>query len=103
MELAFTLAPIGWLVAIVGAVLFGVVAQLVGQPHFSYEWVLDGLAAFVGAIVASEFIVAWQAFGPVYEGLALEPALIGGLVVGTVVATITRYVGGDVGHAPAAA
>jgi uncharacterized membrane protein YeaQ/YmgE (transglycosylase-associated protein family) len=104
MELAFTLTPVGWLIAIVGAVLFGVIAQLVGQAHHSYEWAVDGLAAFIGAIVASEFIVAWQAFGPVYEGLALVPALVGGLVVGIAAAVTTRYLGGRTfGHTPAAA
>jgi hypothetical protein len=104
IELAFTLTPVGWFVAIVGAVLFGIVAQLVGQAHYSYEWVVDSLGAFIGAIVASEFIVAWQAFGPVYEGLALVPALIGGLAVGVVVAVTTRYLGGrTLGHTPAAA
>jgi hypothetical protein len=37
MELAFTLTPIGWFIAIVGAVLFGVLAQLVGRAWFSFE------------------------------------------------------------------
>src|SRR4029078_3916142 len=44
MELAFTLPPVGWFVAIVGAVTFGVIAQLVGHASFSYEWVADSLA-----------------------------------------------------------
>ena len=104
MELAFTLELGGWVIAIVGALLFGVVAQLVGEAQSSYEWVVDGVAAFIGAIVASEFIVAWQTFEPVYMGLALVPALIGGLVVGIIVAVATRYVGGrTIGHSPAAA
>ena len=103
MELAFTLTPVGWFITIVGAGLFGVIAQLVGEAQSGYEWAIDGLAAFIGAIVASEFIVAWQSFGPVYEGLALVPALIGGLAVGIVVAVATRYFGGhNPGHSPAA-
>jgi len=104
MELVFTLTPVGWFIAVVGALLFGVVAQVVGQAHHRYEWGIDSLGAFVGAIVASEFIVAWQAFGPVYEGLALVPALVGGLVVGIAAAVTTRYLGGrPLGHTPAAA
>ena len=105
MELAFTLTPVGWFVAIVGALAFGVIAQLVGHASFSYEWVADSLAAFVGAIVASELVVAWQSFGPMYEGLALVPALIGGLVVGGIVAVVIRYAGGpsSVGHSRTAA
>jgi len=104
MELSIALGLAGWLVLIVGSALFGIAAQLVGDARYSYEWVVDGLAAFIGAIVASEFIVAWQTFEPVYMGLALVPALIGGLVVGVIVAVATRYVGGHmVGHSPAAA
>ena len=44
---------------------------------------MDSVAAAIGALVASEFIVAWQALGPVVDGLALVPALAGGLVVGS--------------------
>jgi hypothetical protein len=44
--------------------------------------------------VASEFIIGWQAFEPVFDGLALVPALIGGLVVGLIVEVTTRLVTG---------
>jgi uncharacterized membrane protein YeaQ/YmgE (transglycosylase-associated protein family) len=92
MELSIALGLAGWLVLIVGAALFGIVAQLVGDPRNDFEWAIDGIAAGVGALVASEFIVAWQATGPVFDGLAIVPALVGGLVVGLVVAVATRYV-----------
>ena len=71
MELSIALGLAGWLVLIVGAAVFGIVAQLVGDARNNYEWVVDGVAAGVGALVASEFIVAWQATGPVFEGLAI--------------------------------
>ena len=29
--------------------------------------------------MASELIVAWRTFGPVWEGLAIVPAIVGGL------------------------
>jgi uncharacterized membrane protein YeaQ/YmgE (transglycosylase-associated protein family) len=104
MELSFSLELGGWFVAIVGALLFGIVAQLIGRANHGYEWFIDGVAAFVGAIVASEFIVAWQTFEPVYQGLALVPALAGGLVVGVIIAVATRWLGGrSYGHSPAAA
>ena len=96
MELSITLGLAGWLVLIVGAAVFGIVAQLVGETRNSYEWALDGVAAGIGALVASEFIVAWQAMGPVVDGLALVPALVGGLVVGLAVEIATRYFTG--GH-----
>ena len=69
MELSIALGLAGWLVLIVGAALFGIVAQFVGDARSSYEWA---------------------------DGLAIVPALIGGLVVGLVVAVATRLLTG--GH-----
>ena len=96
MDLAITLGLGGWAILIVGSLIFGGVAQFVGETRTGYEWLVDAIAAGVGALVASEFIVAWQALGPVFDGLALGPALVGGLVVGIVVELATRYMTG--GH-----
>jgi uncharacterized membrane protein YeaQ/YmgE (transglycosylase-associated protein family) len=102
MELAISLGVLGWIAVIVGALIFGVVAQLIGETRTGYEWLVDAIGAGIGAIVASEFIVAWQSWGPMFDGLAIVPALIGGLVVGVVVELVTRYLTG--GHyAPVAA
>jgi uncharacterized membrane protein YeaQ/YmgE (transglycosylase-associated protein family) len=94
MELVVTLGIGGALTLIVGALAFGVVAQFIGETRTGYEWFVDAIGAGVGALVASEFIIAWQAFEPVFDGLALAPALIGGLVVGLVVEVATRLVNG---------
>lgn len=94
MEFAISLGLGGWIVLIVGALVFGVVAQFVGETRTGYEWLVDAIAAGIGALVASEFIVAWQAYGPVFDGLAIVPALIGGLVLGLVVEITTRFVTG---------
>jgi uncharacterized membrane protein YeaQ/YmgE (transglycosylase-associated protein family) len=94
MEFAISLGLGGWILLIVGALVFGVVAQFVGETRTGYEWLVDAIAAGIGALVASEFIVAWQTIGPVWDGLALVPALIGGLVVGLVVELTTRFVTG---------
>jgi len=91
MEFSFALGLGGWALLIVGAVVFGVVAQFVGQSRSGYEWLGNSIAAGVGALFASEFITAWRTFEPVWDGLALVPALIGGLVVGLVVEVVTRY------------
>jgi len=104
MEFAITLGIGGWALLIVGALVFGVVAQFIGETKTGFEWLVDAIGAGIGALVASEFIVAWQTFGPVWDGLAIVPALIGGLVVGLVVEVATRFLTGGtyVGH-PAAA
>jgi uncharacterized membrane protein YeaQ/YmgE (transglycosylase-associated protein family) len=94
MDFAIALGLGGWVALIVGAVIFGAVAQVIGEPRTGYEWVVVAIAAGVGALFASEMIVAWRTFEPVWDGLALVPALIGGLVVGVVIEVATRYLTG---------
>lgn len=104
MEFAITLGVAGWIVLILGALAFGVIAQIVGETRTDYEWLLDMVGFGIGALVASEFIVAWQAFQPAWDGLALVPALAGGLVVGLVIEVATRYMtGGTYSGRPIAA
>lgn len=94
MEFSIDLALGGALVLVIGAVAFGIVAQFIGQTRTGYEWLVDAIAAGLGALIASEFIVDWRAFEPVWEGLALVPALIGGLLVGILVEMVTRFMTG---------
>lgn len=94
MELMIELGWGGWAVVVVAALVFGVAAQLIGETRTGYEWLVDGIAFGLGAVVASEFIVSWRAIDPVVEGLALIPAVIGGLVLGLIVEIITRYLTG---------
>ena len=94
MDLAIALGIGGWFILVVGALVFGVAAQFIGETRTGYEWLVDGIAAGIGALVASEFIVSWRTFEPVTDGLALVPALIGGLVVGVIVELATRYLTG---------
>ena len=94
MEFAISLGVGGWAILIVGALVFGAVAQFVGETRTGYEWLVDAIAAAIGALVASEFIVSWRTFEPTVDGLALVPALIGGLVVGLVVEVATRFMTG---------
>lgn len=104
MEFTIALGIGGWLALIVGALAFGVIAQFVGEAKAGYEWLGDALAAGIGALVASEFIVGWQALAPVVDGLAVLPALAGGLLAGLVVEIATRYVtGGTYGGRPISA
>jgi uncharacterized membrane protein YeaQ/YmgE (transglycosylase-associated protein family) len=94
MELAISLDLAGWVLLIVGALAFGVVAQFIGETRTNFEWVVDAIGFFVGALVASEFVIAWQTFEPVYGGLAIVPALVGGLIVGLIAEVATRTVTG---------
>ena len=91
MEFAISLGIGGWILLVGGALVVGVIAQFVGAPRTGYEWLITAVAAGVGALFASEFITAWRTFEPVFDGLALVPALVGGLVVGVIADMVTRY------------
>ena len=104
MEFAITMGLGGAVLLVVGAVIIGVVAQFIGDTRTGYEWIATAIAAGIGALVASEFIVAWRTVDPVWDGLALIPAVIGGLVVGVVIDAATRFATGGTymhGHMPA--
>jgi uncharacterized membrane protein YeaQ/YmgE (transglycosylase-associated protein family) len=104
VELAITIGLGGWILLVAAALVFGVAAQRIGEARAGYEWLVDALGFAIGAIVASEFIVALQTFQPVWDGLALVPALVGGLVLGVIVELVTRNVThGTYAHRPMAA
>ena len=104
MELAITLGLGGWILLIAASLVFGAIAQYVGETRTGWEGAVDAVAFGIGALIGSEFIVAMQAYGPVWDGLALVPALVGGLIVGLIVELSTRYVtGGTYVHHPTAA
>jgi len=90
MEFTIGLELAGWAVLIVGAVVIGAALQMLGEPEWGYEWIVTAIAAGIGALVASEFIVGWRTFEPVFGGLATVPALLGGVVVGAMAAFATR-------------
>lgn len=104
MEFTINIGVGGAVLLVGGALVVGAVAQLIGNVRLGYEWVITAIAAFVGALVASEFITAWRTFEPVWDGVALVPALLGGLVVGAIVDIVVRYSsGGSLIHGPHAA
>jgi uncharacterized membrane protein YeaQ/YmgE (transglycosylase-associated protein family) len=94
----------GALLLILASLIFGVIAQFIGETRTGLEWLVDAVAFGIGALIASEFIVDWQATGPVWDGVALVPALIGGVVLGVIVEVVTRMATGGsyTGHHVAA-
>lgn len=100
LDFGISIGLLGMIVLGVGALTFAVATQLFGEVRFGAEWAIVAIAAFAGGFVASEWIVEWRAFEPVFDGLALVPALIGGVVTGVVAAVATRYLthGTYVGH-----
>jgi len=108
MDFTITMTTLGWLLLIGGAIVIGIVYQLIGQlvaeVHMPFEWVVTAIFAFLGGLVAGQFVTAWLTIEPVWEGLALVPALIGGLVTGGVAAIVVRLLTGGtlIGHPHAA-
>jgi hypothetical protein len=94
VELAVDLGLGGFVLVVIGGLIFGGVALLVGEPRTIYEGLVDGIAFGIGAIFASECITAFQERGPMFDGLAVLPALAGGIVVGLVAEIVTRFVTG---------
>lgn len=94
MEFGIVLGIGGGVLLVIGALVFGVVAQFIGETKTGYEWLADAIAFGIGALVASEFIVAWRTFEPVWDGLAIVPALIGGVILGVIVEVVTRLMTG---------
>lgn len=93
-DLSINMTAWGAVLLVVGALVIGLAAQFIGDVRTNFHWVIVAIFALVGGLVASEFIVDWRAFAPVWEGLALIPAVIGGLVLGIVADIFTRYATG---------
>jgi hypothetical protein len=91
MDLGIQLGLGGALLLILGALSIAIAIQLVGEPAYGPAWLLVGLAAIVGGFVASEWIVGFRAFEPVWDGLAVLPAAAGALVVGVAADAVARW------------
>ena len=94
MDFAITMGLGGWTALIIGALVFGVIVQFTTDAPTSFEWVVAAIASGVGGLFASELVVAWRTVEPVWDGLALVPATLGGLTVGVVVELASRFLTG---------
>lgn len=95
---------LGWIALVVGSLIVGAVAQwLMAADELPYRWALSSIATFVAGAASSEIL--FQGGTPEWEGVALWPAVIGGLLVGVIVDMLARYLGrrapGSKGHGAA--
>jgi hypothetical protein len=74
-----------------GALIVGIVAHVIGEVTFGYEWAVTGLAALGGGYLGSEAFAGLSTWGPEIEGLFVLPAVIGAIVVGGIVDALVRY------------
>jgi hypothetical protein len=91
-EIGLTWGGIALLVA--GALIIGVAAQLIGEVRVGYEGVLVFFAALVGGYLGGVALGVATTWGPQMGGLYVLPALLGALLLGVVVDTITRTITG---------
>jgi hypothetical protein len=91
MEFTFSMGVWALTALILASLAYGVVVQLIGGASFGYEWLLTAITAGIGAFAVSEFVVGFRNWEPVFDGLAIVPALVSGLIVGGVVAVAARF------------
>ena len=94
MDLGFDITLLGGVLLVLGAVLFAALVSIVGEDPAPYGVVgvlVTGIATFLGAFIASEYI-ALQAIEPVWEGVALMPALLGGVLAGGAAEFLARTI-----------
>lgn len=74
---------------VVGGLLFGIMLELVGREEFGAEWLITGLAAMLGGLVASE-AGPFARIAPVWDGMAVLPAIAGLVLMGAIVDALVR-------------
>lgn len=80
----------GLLILGVGAVVIGVVAQIVGETRTGWEGVIAAVGALIGGWLGSESLGTLSTWGPQVGDLYLLPALIGAVVLGFVFDAVIR-------------
>ena len=73
------------------ALVFGVLAQLVGRSATRWIGLVAGIGFFVGGLLFSEAAFAGEDVQPIIDGLSFDEALLGGIVVGVPVAVVTWF------------
>jgi len=85
---------LGAIVLVLGALAIGAIAHYIGRVVIGYEWAFTASGALVGGWLGSEAFGALSTWGPVFDGLYILPALIGGLVLGAAVDVAVRLITG---------
>jgi uncharacterized membrane protein YeaQ/YmgE (transglycosylase-associated protein family) len=79
------------LILVVGALIIGVIAEYIGRVQIRYEWIFAALGALLGGWLGSEALGTLSNWGPVFDGMYLLPAVIGGVILGGVVDIAVRF------------
>lgn len=80
---------------VVGAIVIGAIAHVVGELRTGVEGPIVAVAALVGGYLGSEAFGTYSTWGYAFEGLYVLPALIGAVVLAIVVDAIVLYLARD--------
>jgi uncharacterized membrane protein YeaQ/YmgE (transglycosylase-associated protein family) len=86
----FGMDTAGLLLLLVGAIVIGVVAQIVGETRTGWEGVVAAVGAGIGGWLGSESLGTLSTWGPQVGDLYVLPALIGAVVLGFVFDAVVR-------------
>jgi hypothetical protein len=91
----FDLGPTGLGLLVAASLIFGVIAQLILRSGTHWLWLTAAVGFFGGGLFASEVMFAdstVEDLQPLIDGLFLDEAMFGGLLIGIPVALVTWYV-----------
>jgi hypothetical protein len=91
MDFAISMDWTAVIVLVIGSLGIGVLAQMYGTPAGTWEFLGTAIGAFVGAVIASEFIVGQRIGEPFWGGVSWMPALAGGIVLGVITSAVMRW------------
>jgi ABC-type uncharacterized transport system permease subunit len=100
--MAIEMGPLGISALVIGAMLLGVGSQALGEGPVSHEWLVTAAGALVGGLVGSEWLFGWQAIRPVWDGVAVVPAMFVGLFAAGATNVLFRTVHHDLAARAAA-
>lgn len=90
------MSGLAFAVVMIAALLVGVLVQLYFAPKTAYDWLITAIGVTVGAWFASE--LTWTQWfsganlGPSWEGLLIIPAVIGGIILGSLFEFVARTI-----------
>lgn len=89
------------LLVLLGGLVIGVFFQSIGEIRVGWDWAATSAAAILGAYIGSEGFNAASAWGPLFDGLYVLPAVIGAITLGALVDAFLRYLTeGSYSHHP---
>jgi hypothetical protein len=79
MSFSVDMGPAGIVAFAIAAMLLGIGSQALGEGPVPHEWLVAAAGALVGGLLTSEWLALGRTIAPVWDGVAVVPALAGGL------------------------